>query len=357
MEHRVYRTRARRRGGDVSSLRRNGPAPSSETARGEQQRRRRIREAGRRNAAAVMEHLIRLGVLAVTRFSESSDVARLTVLCGELQARGFSRESAAAVLILDFAARAPGFTKDFISALDDPEMRRKRRRVRGAELLQLYRDMWRCSTYRCYWVGPIRLNMVGFLKTAKAENLAVIAQRLVSGERVRIWQLMREITAEKFVNTYAGFCMLRCVSAALDVRLRHCAAEAANMSLHTSLLAELMPFGYARKALKAASGYDIPDGMMAFLMCETVKLLRNEAVLEPLSHYENNPFAFAEAMADMRASRLVVRMAGLEPVTDSDPSETEEVNSSLPDAASGSHTAQHTMSRWRRCLRAAARRA
>lgn len=299
-----------------------------------------------------MEQLIRLDILAVTRFSESSDVARLTVLASDLQKRGFSREAVAAVLVLDFAARSPSLTSAFIAGLDGAVMRRKRRRVSGDELPQMYRDKWASREWRCYWLGPVRLNMLAFLRSASAETLTFIAARLASGERVRIWQLMQEVTAEKFVNTYAGFCMLRCVSAALGVRLRSCAGEAMNMSLNTSLLAKLMPFEYARKALKPESGHSIPDAMMAFLMCETVKLLRQEGILEPLAVYEADPDAFAEALADTRAARLVVRMAAMDPVTDSDPSETEEVKELLPGAAGDAHTAQKTIMRWRRCVRA-----
>jgi hypothetical protein len=302
-----------------------------------------------------MEHLIRLDVLAVTRFSDSTDVARLTVLASDLTQRGFSRASAVTVLILDFAARSPGLTSAFIETLDRTVSQGKRRRVDGCELPGLYRDLHESKSWRSYWMGPMRLNMTSFVKHASIEALELIAQRITSAERVRVREIMEQVTSERFVNSYAGFCMLRCVAAAVGVRLRACNEEAQGMSLHTSLLSELMPFDYARKALKPKCGHSVPDGMMAFLYCETVKLLRHEGILEALSVYENDGEAFAEALADTRTSAFLTRMADMMPATDTEPSETEEVKETLPVLSKHKHTVQKTISRWKRCTKAASR--
>ncbi|HSG20304.1 MAG TPA: hypothetical protein VLA31_06005, partial [Burkholderiaceae bacterium] len=126
--------------------------------------------------------------------------------------------------------------------------------------------------------------------------------------------------------------------------------EAEGMSLNTSLMAWCLPFDDARQHLASTLGFHVNNAMMAFLYCEATKLLRHEGVLRPLEHYENDPESYTEAMASPRASSLVRLMAELEPMSVSEPSETEEVRSLFPSTRENKHTHQKTLARWRQLV-------
>ena len=108
-----------------------------------------------------------------------------------------------------------------------------------------------------------------------------------------------------------------------------------------------MPFPYARRALKPVIGQSASDPMLAWIYCETVKVLRHKGILAPLRQYTNQPELFAEALADVRCGQLLTRMSEMLPVTDAEPNETGLVNKLFPAARSFKHTVAATLHRWR----------
>jgi hypothetical protein len=117
--------------------------------------------------------------------------------------------------------------------------------------------------------------------------------------------------------------------------------------LNTSLLAEVLPFACARKSLQPTLGFAASDSVLAYLFCETTKVLRQEGVLEPLKEYKGKPLLFSQAMADVRCKRLLSRMAAMHAASDSEGDETALVKELFPETRHVYHNAASTLKRWR----------
>lgn len=349
-DHRVYRTRARRGGEQpLPPPRRNGPACSSVTRKGILQRRRRTIASAKANVLTFLDHLIRLGVIVTTTLTGVSDVCRLKALAADLAELGMNRSTTIAVLILDFAARAPDLTKAFLLESEKVLLHRRQRKcVDTGCLVDLFKHLAGRQSWRCFWSGPTRLNMWSFVVNVQAADLTRVSDVLAETKRVRSSRVLSDVMQWKYFNTYTGFCMLRCVCEACGVKLRESTAAGESMSLHTRLLAALLPFDEAQPVLKSQVGVIAGPPLLSFFYCEAVKVLRHEGILVPLKHYDGQPMLFAEALADVRFSRLLSRMMELQACSDSEASETELVNRHFPAAGEVHHAAQQTLKRWLR---------
>lgn len=354
-QHRVYRTRARRRGVDgAPPVRRTGPAASSTSGRAAAQRRRRTLRSARENVIGFLEHLIRLGIIVATSPAGVSDVCRLRVLMSDLLDLGYTKATAFAVLMLDFARRSPDATADFVRQVRRITERRGEP-LATQLLISIYRSVATSESWRCFWAGPTRLNMWSFFATVKWEELEHLGCVLAAVKTTRTTWLMDIVTQWKYLDTYTGFCMVRCVLEAGGVRLREADRAGCEMSLHTRLLAELLPFADARKRLMRCFPCHKTPGaaMLAFSYCEAVKVLKHERILGPLRQYDGHPELLAEALTSTACSRLLSRMLTLDPVSDEDASETELVNRLFPQAGRRRHMAQQTVKLWKKVNRAA----
>lgn len=342
-EHRVIATRLRRAGQPCRSPRRPGPACSGDTnSKAGAQRRRRVAARARSNVEAIICGLLDKDVIPITDASGASDVARLRWLASCLRDLGIADPETAPVLILDWAARNPQLTADFLAQVQSwPATNHTR-----AEFLKQYRTLWAEKKWSTFWKGPTGLNLSKFIAEVRDDELVAVADQLVKCRRVRAGEMVSTLAGMKFLSSYCAFAAVRSVACALGIKVRDTEDHAAGMSLNTSLLCRLLPLTDARAFLRRYVGSQVDNGYVAFVYCETVKILRHEGILEPLGNYSDAPDAFAEALASLRAGRLVQKLADMDPVVWDGNAECRELRRVAADVED--HTSTDILARWRK---------
>lgn len=309
-----------------------------------QQKVRRQRGRARTNVVRVMASLLRLNVLPLFHVSQATDVTRLTLLAAALRQEKFSEAIVGGILMLDWAARSPDLTANFMASL------RRRgnlyRKLKPEMFLNVYTILATQSPWKTFWHGRTRLHTNHFLKSVAPESLLAIGARL-SVPRIRGSAVLADVQALPHMGPYTAWAMLRAVAAGAGRRLRDCRKAASTMSPNTSLLALTLPFASCSKDLRKITGMQYEESLLAFFYCETVKILRHEGVLEPLHHYDEAPGLFAEHLASTQCRRLADTMAGMAAFEFESDSETNLVNRLFPDANIRKHTSTDAVRRWR----------
>lgn len=319
--------------------------------RRQNQQRRRQTVRGRTNLLRIVTSLLRLGILPFARVAHATDVARLALLANALRRQKVPEATLIGLLIVDWAARAPELTASFMDLLQrrGPRMRE----FPPVDLVTLYAEAARRALWTTFWQGRAKIHARGFLRTSHATVMLAIASRLCV-RRPRSVAVLGYVQTLTHMGPYMGLCLLRAVTAAAGKRLRACRGSAVGMSAHTALLATLLPFVDARKALRRETGdqpYD--DNLIAFFYCETMKVLRHEGILQPLRYYAARPARFAEDMASNSAKRLADWIETMETVGLQDNGETDLLNEICPEARQLRHSSTNVLERWRQARAAA----
>jgi len=256
------------------------------------------------------------GCARINQTSEATDTMRLGWLRRRLEEAAFPPEAVAALLIADWAAKTPDWTAAFAA-----DVTKWSERHSVTTQVDEYKKGWSQDNFRCFWSKHVGLNLRRFLTETPAVFIKEAAQMLVAGvgERRRFIRLQQKFRDLPFLGPYSSFAMLRAVGAALNLRFQDYTAAAANMSFHTSTLAKVLPMAKAcanlRNFLPRA-----PDLMFtAWIYCEVTKILRHEAVLQPLEKYVNDPEATiqdltsAKAVAVLKKARALVAVQSVPP--------------------------------------------
>jgi hypothetical protein len=281
----------------------------------------------------------------------ATDVARQKALAADLLRRGVPRTALIGILILDFAARAPELSQEYVLAVEELQRSGRLESADDADLWKLFQEKALAHPWRTFWLGPTRLHMQSFLRTVDMRLVARVAQLLGTRGEVFTTRVLPVIKRLRHFDTYIGFGMLRSICEAASVRLRRTSTDASSMSLHTALMAQVLPFGVARLRLRHCARHPLSDGILAYVYCETTKLLLHEAILAPLQSYRNKTELFAEALLHEKASALLVRLRKMVPEEDDESRETALVNQAFPVSCRQPHNVSATLKRWKARLK------
>ena len=147
-------SRGRRRiGAVISSAMQPGPQPPTAVeSRSRQQLLRRRHWRARANVVRVIASLLRLGVLPLSTVSQATDVARLTLLAGALRREKLPEEVVLGILMLDWAARAPDLTANFMETVRRRGARLKK--LCPKKILSMYTKSATQTDWKTFWHGP-----------------------------------------------------------------------------------------------------------------------------------------------------------------------------------------------------------
>ena len=319
------------------------PRPAVEN-RSRQQQLRRSSVRARANVVRIIASLLRLGVLPLSTVSQASDVARLTLLAGAIRREKLAEEIVLGVLMLDWAARSPDLTANFMATLRRSGARL--RKMRPKKILSMHTRSATRTDWKTFWHGPTRIHTERFLRTASPASLLAVGARL-SVPRVRGSAVLGYVQALPHMGPYTSLSLLRAAAAGAGKKLRDCRRAASAMSSNTSLLAGALPFAEAARELRRLTGEQYEENLLAFFYCETIKILRHEGVLEPLIHYDEARDRFTEHLASSRCKRLANKMECMASVELDGDSETEHVNRVCPGAKRIRHSSTDVVRRWR----------
>ncbi len=189
-----------------------GPLPQAAAGtRGGQQRRRRLVGRAQANVLRILADLLRLEVLPLRSVTEASDVARLALLARALRREKLAEPTVVGVLILDWAARAPELTADFMASLRGTGA--CLRKLPPRQVLARYTKISARQEWKTFWHGPTQLNMVAFLRAVSPEALLEIGKRLAVVDRVRGSALLPHMQALPHMGPYLAMSLLRAVAA------------------------------------------------------------------------------------------------------------------------------------------------
>jgi len=327
-----------------SSLQPASQAPAAVVSRRRQQQLRRQNSRARVNVVRVIASLLRLGVLPLSTVSQATDVARLTLLADALRRQKLPEEVVVGILMLDWAARAPELTADFMETLHRRGARL--RKQRPEMVLTLYTKAATQRDWRTFWHGPTRIHTERFLNTVSPASLLAVGARL-SVPRIRGSAVLAYVQSLPHMGPYTALSLVRAVAAGAGKRMRDCRRAAIGMSFHTRMLASALPFVDAARELRQITGEQYEENLLAFFYCETIKILRHESVLEPLHRYDDAPGRFAAHLASIRCKRLADTMEGMVSVEVVGGSETELLNRVCPGAKRMRHSSTDVVRRWR----------
>ena len=307
--------------------------PGSES---QKRRLRRLNDKATKFLISFMREMMLKRILPVRSVGGATDVRRLAWLASELRKLSYPGAAVAAVLVLDWAARTPEYTETFV---DETPVWTTARSTEA--LLRQYRKGWKEASGNRYWHGRLALNTAKFLLQAPLTSVVELGFRLsILHSRARMSQLLDYLSEMPFLGTYSSYALLRGVGGALGIRFRDSTFAAENMSLHTSLLASILPLAKATYHLKTADEDRPCIGFSAWVFCETAKILRHEAVLEPLDGYRDHKLKLLVALTGPRAKQVLqkAKRFAVMTVSETKDSEVEELERITGDDHGGNHT-------------------
>jgi len=290
----------------------SGPEPAeSPTEKVRWQRDRRQRQRAADLLVVLMRALIQKNITPISSTSEATDVARLAWLRSCVLTAGFGEHHAAGVLILDWAARTPEFTASFIKTLGSLS-----KTSCVPDFLRAYRDGWLTCEFQCFWHARTKMNLGMFLQQLDFHEVAKVAAMLQRPRsRVRLRQFQSLVEAWPGLGSYCCFSLLRAVGAAIPIHFRDVTEAAESMSPNTKTISRVLPMDVACRRLRTKQAGKPDMGFLAWLFCETCKILRHEGVLAPLVEYGDGEVqALAAALASKRAYAVLRKAQHIRPV-------------------------------------------
>ena len=292
----------------------------------------------------LMTALLRSRIIPIRCTADATDVARMQWLWKSLSSLRVRKELGVALLMLDWAARQPDHTAAIIALA---QRQHKLRSQVPERFFETYRNKIVHQRLASHWKGRAANNVRTFVKHVGYHQCTQIASLLGQAQRVRVQQVLGKLKKLKGLGDYTAFAMLRSLCAVMHVNLKGGKEFAQQMSLHTSLLADVLPISHARAALAKVCQKNVDDGFAAFVFCETCKILRQENVLSPLETYSACPDAFLADIAGPDCRRLVKRAKALSTCSVSGNGETDELTTRVSRGRLPWHTSTDVLRRWK----------
>jgi hypothetical protein len=282
-----------------------------------------------------------LDVLGIRAISDATDVARLKHAAFVLREAGVDAQTVTALLVLDWAFRCPELTAQFLTE----SLAKDWTAYVPHDIIESFRRLGKQQGFRTFWKGPSRLNLAAFAEKISVDQLLFFGKFFLSSHRTRAGHLMQAVTDWPNLSVYLGFSMLRSVAAAMGVSIRDAGKIASEMSAHTSHLAELVGLDHLRKHLQTHFAFQACDGLLAFYLCETAKLLKQRGVLQDLKHYKNHRSKLIGDLTSDAARAFLTVLRDASPIRVESGQETL-VQEALMPMWNPRHTTTDTVRRW-----------
>lgn len=308
------------------------------------QNKKRTHERARRRMLELMTALLRSGIIPIHSTAHATDAVRMLWLWKSLSSLRMRKELRVAILMLDWAARQPDHTAAII---DIAKRQRKVWHQSPGRFFGTYRNKIVHQRLPSHWKGRAASNLRIFVQKAKYCQCTQIASLLGQAKRVRVHQVLEKLKTMKGLGDYNAFAMLRSLSATMNINLKGGKKFAQQMSLHTSLLAQVLPISHARAALAKVCRKNVDDGFAAFIFCETCKIMRQEKVLRPLETYSECPDEFLADIAGPACRRLVKRAQDITDCSVSGNGETDALTTHVGRHRLPWHTSTDVLRRWK----------
>ena len=267
----------------------------------------RVQRRAARHAVQCMLLLTKLRVLPTSPMM-LPDIRRMRILAEGLVSRGCHRCSVVCALLVDWAARSPRFSQELLMTLP-PGLCTS---LDGLGMAQHALSLHGRGAWKSFWSGRSRSHMRAALAKWSAAEIALAGSALAgAGTRVRSERGIAWLQAMPHMGSYLSVSALRAVSLAMRMQLRGWQDRAAGMSLHTSLLHNVISFDEARVAFRKVSATDrqkLDDGWLAYVYCETCKVMRHADAIKPMQHYAHKQDAFASALAAPQMRTLLKQL-------------------------------------------------
>ena len=287
---------------------------------------------------------MRLNVIGIRAMTDVTDIVRLEATALALLSFGLGIVEVASILVLDWACRSPELTATFLANMDEKKYDAD---AESTSAIEVYRQLSESKQWRSFWKGPVRLNLLRAAATMQVDDLKQFGEAMACGPRVRVTKLIKTLSSWKHLGPYLTFSMVRCVAAALHVKIRDASRAAASMSDHTQHLADLVGFPYLRRHLQTHCDVHPCDGLLGFYLCETAKLLKFNSILHDLKDYRGNRAALTSDLTGDAVRFFLRDLRDLAAVPVAGGEETALQNTVLPDVTRVGHTTTDTLRRWR----------
>ena len=303
------------------------------------------------NFCAILSELLRLDIIAIRDMTDATDVLRLQLTARMLKTFHIDRKEVVAILVLDWAVRSPELTATFLENLRDDVGCFAEEDACHMCAIEQYRSLLFKKDWRSYWTGHTKLNLQKFAKSISLAALLSFGQRFENPTAsMRATSVLKELSKWSFIGPYLSFNCLRCVSAAVRLKLRDTSAAASGMSPNTKHLAEVLGLPEMRKELRRLSGVNPPDGLLGFYLCETAKLLKETGVLKGMQLYEGTSKDLIKDLRGDAAKDFLHHLEEYEQVPVPAGAETAAQNAVMPPELmmhQPLHTTTDTLARWK----------
>ena len=284
--------------------RRPGPTPAgAHRTRADQQRQRRDTRSAKGFVKKFIGLLFEKRILQITHTGQACDVARLEWLCKCMDERNMPFVAIAAISVLDWAVRSPEYTGIYISSLSLWT-------ERSSVACEVDRYLYYWSTCQCksFWSKHTALNLRKFLESKPCDRVISFAadlQEALTEAKPRMTRFLGIVAGWPHMGAYTSLSLLRALGAVFNIKFRDVLESATNMSLHTSVLARVVPLREAQRCLQHKLPQRPDFGFLAWVFCEGTKILRHEAVLQPLEVYASDDAKLCEDLSSSRARALL----------------------------------------------------
>lgn len=303
-----------------------GEAPSHLTAA--ERRERRALSRARARLLSLFELMLRTRIFPLSGMADVCEVARLRAVRAAFS--HLDLEIQAAVLLTDSVVRSPAFSKHLVEAV-----------APATAVDATAEEVWielavRLNTqaYRTWWTGRTRSHVRAVPRawTPDAVGQASRALAAAASRRQPSQPVLEALRLLPGIGTYLAVCIVRLLGPVLDLH-EACTEEAARqMSAHTSHLAWVAPFSDARTFLVEAGFFSVlswESDMVAYLYCETSKVLRASDVIRPLGSYGPKDMSFVAAINGDTMTALLLQLETALVVPDQDSDEIRETRDLL----------------------------
>ncbi len=303
----------------ASPLRESGPAA--------RMRRCRAKKTAARKLKAFLPLLLNRDIISVRRTQQLPEVMRLRYL---LRAgRSCPKRTLMALLLLDAAARDPGFT----AALARELGKGKRATMPAEKLLTRALQLRRRRGSRTFWSGRSQANLWKGVAMWTPKHLIEAAGAWTeTGSTARATNLLKSVQSLPRVGAYLSHCVVRLCGAASGVSLRDCSDSAAAMSANVAVLHVVVPFRSMRGALIQAGVEEARSwswDMMSCVYCECSKVLREFKVLRGFKVYKDDGGSASVDLAGSVMQELITQLRAAGRQEDRGNAESAEVASAL----------------------------
>ena len=195
------------------------------------------------------------------------------------------------------------------------------------------------------------MNLLLFAKNIAIADLMAFGRHFEHQfKRMRVTAVLQLVRAWTFIGPYLSYNMMRCVAAAMKVRLRDATPAAAGMSVLTHPLASVLGLSEIRKELRRQSGVNPCDGLLGFYLCETAKLLKETGVLKAMQQYPGKDMELMKALTGDAAEQFLKHLQEFGEVPVPAGAEAAAQNAAMPEEFhlhQPLHTTTDTLHRWK----------